>query len=68
MSDNKIVRINRTDYEALVEDKAALDWLEAQANSAGGLLLHDGSETGRRGLGLRLRSLRAAIQAARGKR
>lgn len=49
-------------------DTARLDWLERMANEPGGLLLHDGSETGRCGLGLRPgltdRTLRAAIDAA----
>lgn len=52
-------------------DKERLDWLEEMANEPGGLLLHDGSETGRRGIGLRpghmARMLRAAIDAARAK-
>lgn len=50
------------------EDSARIDWLEAQANERGGILLHDGSEKGRRGLGLRpgalSRTLREAIDAA----
>lgn len=49
-------------------DKERLDWLELMANQPGGLLLHDGSERGRTGLGLRpgalARTLREAIDAA----
>lgn len=52
-------------------DAERLDWLEEMANEPGGLLLHDGSETGRRGIGLRpghmARMLRAAIDSARAK-
>lgn len=55
---------------AALRDADRLDWLEEQANKPGGLLLHDGSETGRSGLGLRpgylVRSLREAIDDARG--
>jgi hypothetical protein len=52
-----------------ITDKDRLDWLEAMANRKGGLLLHDGSETGRAGLGLRPglikdRTLRQAIDQA----
>lgn len=54
-------------------DAERLDWLERQANEPGGLLLHDGSERGRRGLGLRpgwlVRDLREAIDTSmRGER
>lgn len=49
-------------------DAERLDWLEAMANVRGGLLLHDGSEGGRLGLGLRpgsvKRTLRQAIDTA----
>lgn len=49
-------------------DTEMIDWLEHMANQPGGLLLHDGSETGRLGLGLRPgyanRTLREAITAA----
>ncbi len=49
-------------------DTQRLDWLERMANEPGGLLLHDGSESGRTGLGLRpgllIRTLRQAIDAA----
>jgi hypothetical protein len=49
-------------------DHSRLDWLEKMANEAGGILLHDGSETGRIGLGLRpgcvKRTLREAIDEA----
>lgn len=52
----------------MATDKERLDWLERMANKPGGLLLHDGSERGRLGLGLRpgslVRSLREAIDAA----
>jgi hypothetical protein len=48
-----------------MNDTERLDWLEMMANVKGGLLLHDGSEGGRCGLGLRpgtlIRDLRAAI-------
>ena len=45
---------------------ARLDWLEAFARqSRDGLLLHALSSTGRTGLGLTHRPLRAAIDAAR---
>lgn len=47
-----------------MNDKQRLDWLEQMANSKGGLLLHDGSESGRTGLGLKNRSLREAIDDA----
>jgi hypothetical protein len=51
-------------------DKERLDWLEMMANQPGGLLLHDGSERGRTGLGLRpgavVRTLREAIDMAMG--
>lgn len=50
-------------------DKDRLDWLEGMANEPGGLLLHDGLESGRRGIGLRsgrqVRSLRQAVDMAR---
>lgn len=46
-------------------DAERLDWLERRANEPGGLLLHDGSECGRTGLGLRpgslVRTLRDAV-------
>ncbi len=49
-------------------DARRLDWLELMANLPGGLLLHDGTETGRLGLGLRpgqcVRTLREAIDDA----
>lgn len=55
-----------------ITDSDRLDWLERMANNNGGLLLHDGSETGRTGLGLRpgslRRSLRKAIDDAMGER
>jgi hypothetical protein len=48
-------------------DAERIDWLERMANEPGGLLLHDGSEHGRTGLGLRpgalVRSLREAIDS-----
>lgn len=51
-----------------MNDKDRLDWLERMANLKGGILLHDGSETGRCGLGLRTsnlnRTLREAIDSA----
>ena len=52
-----------------ITDRDRLDWLEAMANKKGGLLLHDGSEKGRTGLGLRPgllkpRTLRQAIDQA----
>jgi hypothetical protein len=47
-------------------DGSRLDWLEHMAKQPGGLLLHDGSETGRLGLGLFMpaRTLRQAIDTA----
>lgn len=46
-------------------DAERIDYLERMANEPGGLLLHDGSESGRTGLGLRpgtlVRTLREAI-------
>lgn len=54
--------------DKLLDDAARLDWLERRANERGGLLLHDGSEQGRTGLGLRPgflnRTLREAIDTA----
>lgn len=56
------------ELERLRADAQRLDALEKLANQPGGVLLHDGSETGRTGLGLRpgrlVRSLRDAIDAA----
>jgi hypothetical protein len=53
---------------AIYTDTSRLDWLEMMANEPGGLLLHDGSESGRKGLGLRPgpleRTLRKAIDDA----
>ena len=54
-------------------DSERIDWLEKMANKPQGLLLHDGTESGRTGLGLRPgylnRTLREAIdQAAQGER
>ena len=50
------------------EDTRRLDELERMANQPGGILLHDGSETGRLGIGLRpgalVRTLRQAIDDA----
>ncbi len=52
----------------MATDKERLDWLEHMANQEGGILLHDGSETGRLGIGLRPgtlnRTLREAIDQA----
>lgn len=67
-----------TDHDRINDEAAArlmaradarrLDWLEERANQPGGLLLHDGSERGRTGLGLRpgnlTRTLREAIDQA----
>ena len=57
------------DLAAVKADAERLDWLERMANENGGILLHDGSEQGRLGLGLRpgtlKRTLRSAIDAAR---
>ena len=54
--------------DEIAADIARLDWLEKMANLPGGLLLHDGTETGRLGLGLRpgnvVRTLRDAIDSA----
>lgn len=53
-----------------ITDADRIDWLEIMANQPGGILLHDGSEIGRTGLGLRpgmlLRDLRQAIDDAMG--
>lgn len=52
---------------AAVRDGERLDALEIAANEPGGILLHDGSESGRRGIGLRPgcanRTLREAIDS-----
>lgn len=52
-------------------DDERLAWLERMALQKGGILLHDGSESGRLGLGLRpcglRRTLREAIDDAMGK-
>ena len=50
----------------MTTDKEMLDWLERMANQRGGLLLHDGTESGRCGLGLKTlnRTLREAIADA----
>lgn len=57
-----------TALRAALADQRRIDWLESQANEPRGLLLHDGSETGRMGLGLRpgnmVRTLRQAIDDA----
>lgn len=54
--------------ERYFEDGRMLDLLERMANQPGGVLLHDGSETGRTGFGLRpgnmRRTLREALRAA----
>lgn len=56
------------DFDVKSDDARRLDWLEKRANEPGGLLLHDGSERGRCGLGLRpgndCRDLRQAIDHA----
>lgn len=41
-----------------------LDWLEFMANRRGGILLHDGSEGGRLGLGLRPGKVRGTLREA----
>jgi hypothetical protein len=55
---------------AINQDSVRLDWLEIMANKKGGLLLHDGSERNRVGLGLRpgnlVRTLREAIDTSCG--
>ncbi|CAN7607488.1 hypothetical protein LJR034_004638 [Caballeronia sp. LjRoot34] len=52
----------------VITDAIRIDALEAMANQPGGVLLHDGSERGRTGLGLRpgalVRTLREAIDSA----
>ena len=58
------LRTHHAEVAAAVRDKRRLDWLESEANTRGGLLLHDGSESGRRGLGLGFRDLRTAIDSA----
>jgi hypothetical protein len=53
-----------------ITDKDRINWLETMAKRQGGLLLHDGTEKGRTGLGLNLgfnikpRTLRQAIDQA----
>lgn len=58
----------RAAVQALEREAARLDALEAMANQPGGILLHDGSEGGRAGLGMRPgavnRTLREAIDSA----
>jgi len=62
------VRLARAHLAASREDTRRLDELERMANQPGGILLHDGSETGRLGIGLRpgalVRTLRQAIDDA----
>lgn len=60
------MQLRVTSTKVAMNDKQRLDWLEKMANKRGGILLHDGSERGRLGLGLRLdstvvRTLRDAI-------
>ncbi|WP_425401214.1 hypothetical protein [Algiphilus sp.] len=66
--DGRHTVIDTAELERLRADAQRLDALEKLANQPGGVLLHDGSETGRTGLGLRpgrlVRSLRDAIDAA----
>jgi len=47
-------------------DSARLDWLEKMADKDGGILLHNGCESGRLGLGMRKtnRTLRQSIDDA----
>jgi hypothetical protein len=56
------------DNASSITDSDRIDCLERMANEPGGLLLHDGTEKGRRGLGLRpgrlVRTLREAIDDA----
>jgi hypothetical protein len=47
-----------------ITDSDRIDWLEKMANEKGGILLHDGSETGRTGLGLRPGALRRSLRKA----
>jgi len=47
-----------------MNDSERLDWLERMANQEGGLLLHDGSESGRLGLGLRPGTLKRSLREA----
>jgi hypothetical protein len=57
--------ILRHELGDVLRDAERLNKLERLANKPGGILLHDGSETGRTGLGLRpgclVRTLREAI-------
>lgn len=46
----------------LTKDSDRIDWLERMANQKGGILLHDGSETGRNGLGLRPGNLNRTLR------
>ncbi len=48
----------------MLSDTEIVDWLEREANAPGGLLLHDGSETGRRGIGLRPGNLNRTLRQA----
>lgn len=45
-------------------DAECLNWLEMMANQRGGILLHDGSEGGRLGLGLRPGSMKRTLRQA----
>jgi hypothetical protein len=45
-------------------DATYIDWLEMMANQRGGILLHDGSEGGRLGLGLRPGSMKRTLREA----
>lgn len=62
-----LLRSTITALQQAQEDTRRLDRLEELANERGGILLHDGSETGRTGIGLRpgnlVRTLRQAIDA-----
>jgi hypothetical protein len=49
---------------AIYTETSRLDWLEMMANEPGGLLLHDGSESGRKGLGLRPGAMRRTLRQA----
>lgn len=48
----------------MATDAERLNWLERMALAPGGLLLHDGSESGRLGLGLRPGSVRRTLREA----
>lgn len=63
-ADANVIRTLLAERAELLKDRDLIDRLEIEARSRGGILLHDGSESGRRGIGLLTRTLRQAIDAA----